>query len=87
MTGMVDVIYQDISQKDQVLIFLKNLRACLKNNGYGMLMVKARSIDVAATPSKIFKNVKEDLKANGLKILDEVNLGPYAKDHLALIVK
>lgn len=87
MTGRVDVVYQDISQKDQVLIFLKNLRACLKKSGYGMLMVKARSIDVAAVPSSIFKSVKQELKMEGLKILEEINLEPYAKDHLGLVVK
>ena len=87
MMGRVDIVYQDISQKDQVLIFVKNLRACLKKNGYGMLMVKARSINVAAPPSSIFKTVKQELKEEGLKILDEVNLGPYAKDHLGLVVQ
>jgi fibrillarin-like pre-rRNA processing protein len=87
MTGKVDIVYQDISQKDQVLIFVKNLRACLKRNGYGVLMVKARSINVAAAPSEIFKSVKQDLKAEGLKILEEVKLGPYAKDHLGLVIK
>jgi fibrillarin-like pre-rRNA processing protein len=87
MTGKVDIVYQDVSQKDQVLIFNKNLRACLKKNGFGILMVKARSINVAAAPSSIFKNVKQDIKAEGLKILDEVNLGPYAKDHLGLVVQ
>ncbi len=87
LIGKVDIVYQDISQRDQVLIFLKNLRACLTNNGYGMLMVKARSINVAAAPSSIFKIVKQELKAEGLKILEEINLGPYAKDHLGLVMK
>jgi fibrillarin-like pre-rRNA processing protein len=87
IVGKVDVVYQDISQRDQVLIFLKNLRACINNNGYGMLMVKARSIDVAAVPSKIFKSVKHELTSSGLKIVDERNLGPYARDHLGLVVK
>lgn len=87
MTGNVDIVYQDISQRDQVLIFMKNLRACLKKNGYGMLMVKARSIDVAAPPTSIFKSVKHELRAEGLKILEEINLGPYAKDHLGLVIK
>src|SRR3989338_3765739 len=39
----VDIIYQDIAQKNQVEIFLKNIKLFLKNNGYALLAVKARS--------------------------------------------
>lgn len=87
MVGKVDVVYQDISQRDQVNIILKNLSLCLKDNGYGILMVKARSIDITASPSSIFQTVKQDLKRNNLKILESINLGPYAKDHMGIVLK
>ena len=52
----VDFLYQDIAQKNQVEIFLKNLMF-LKKGGYGVLCIKARSIDVTRNPSFIFKEV------------------------------
>ncbi len=39
----VDAVYQDIAQKEQVTIFLKNCDAFLKRGGYGLLAVKARA--------------------------------------------
>ena len=33
----VDVLYQDIAQRDQVEIFLKNIEAFLKKGGYALL--------------------------------------------------
>ena len=87
VVGKVDVVYQDISQRDQVYIFLKNLRLCLKDNGYGILMVKARSIDIAAVPSSIFRHVRQDLKDNNLITLEDINLSPYAKDHIGIIIR
>src|SRR3990167_4400625 len=42
----VDALYQDVAQKNQVEIFLKNVNLFLKEDGYGLLAVKARSIDV-----------------------------------------
>ena len=51
----VDIIYQDIAQKSQVDIFLKNINAFLKKDGYAILAIKARSIDVTKHPKEIFK--------------------------------
>lgn len=80
-----DVIYQDIAQPNQTEIFLKNLRF-LKSSGHGIIMLKARSIDVALKPEKIYKREVGKLKSGNLKILETVNLRPYEKDHLAIIV-
>ncbi len=87
IVGKVDVVYQDISQRDQVNIFVKNLRSCLKENGHGILMVKARSIDITASPGSIFKQVKQELRNKDLKILEDINLEPYSKDHIGIIIK
>jgi fibrillarin-like pre-rRNA processing protein len=70
--GRVDLIYQDIS---------------LSPKGFGILMVKARSIDVTAKPIEIFAKAGKELKKNGLKVLENIPLKPYEKDHTAIIVK
>ena len=84
--SVVDVIYQDIAQKNQVEIFLKNVDMFLKDGGYAILAVKARSIDVTKQPKGIFKEVKEKLEKN-LIIIDYRELEPFQKDHCMFICK
>jgi len=84
--SIVDVIYQDIAQKNQVDIFLKNIKMFLKKDGYALLAVKARSIDVTRKPRQIFNEVKEQLETE-MTIIDYRTLEPYQKDHAMFIVK
>ena len=81
-----DVLYQDIAQKNQVDIFLKNIDLFLKKDGYALLAVKARSIDVTKKPKQIFKQVKEQLERH-VTIIDYRELEPYQKDHCIFICK
>lgn len=87
MVDKVDLVYQDISQRNQTEIFLKNIQAFLKLKSHGILMVKARSIDVTAKPKDIFKKVEKSLKQTKLYVLTSVDLSPYEKDHAAIIVE
>jgi len=84
--SLADVIYQDIAQKDQVEIFLKNIKSFLKKDGYAIIAVKARSIDVTKNPKVIFKEVRERLEKE-LTIVDYRTLEPYQKDHCMFICK
>ena len=84
--SLADVLYQDIAQKDQVPIFLKNARAFLKNGGYAIIAVKARSIDVTKNPKVIFKEVKDAIEKE-LTIIDSRTLEPYQKDHIMFFCK
>ncbi|MBW2980409.1 fibrillarin-like rRNA/tRNA 2'-O-methyltransferase [Candidatus Woesearchaeota archaeon] len=83
---LADVLYQDIAQKNQVDIFLKNMDLFLKKEGYALLAVKARSIDVTKKPKQIFKQVKEQLEKQVI-IIDYRELEPYQKDHCMFICK
>ena len=83
---IVDVIYQDVAQKNQVGIFLKNTDLFLKRTGYGLLAVKARSIDVTRKPKDIFKEVKSALEKE-LVIVDYRELDPFQKDHCMFMCK
>lgn len=87
IVSKVDLVYQDVSQRNQTEIFLKNVKNLLKAQGFGILMVKARSVDVTARPKDIFKETERELKENNLKVLESVLLKPYEKDHAAIIVK
>lgn len=82
----VDLLYQDISQRNQAEIFIKNMDSYLKKDGKGILMVKARSIDVSLQPKKAYEQVAEELKKQGITITDIIELSPYEKDHAVLTV-
>ena len=82
----VDFIYQDISQRNQAEIFVNNVKKYLKKNSQGILMVKARSIDVSLKPKQAYKLVSDELREDGLKIIDMIDLSPYEKDHTAIVI-
>ena len=76
----VDIVYQDIAQKNQVEIFLKNIDLFLKPKGYALIAIKTRSIDVTKNPKAIFTDVKKELEKK-LKVIDVKDLNPLQKDH------
>lgn len=80
IAGAVDIVYQDIAQKNQVEIFLKNCSLFLKPGGYGLLALKARSIDVLQQPQGIFLAAKKELEKK-LVVKDYLILSPLQKDH------
>jgi len=82
----VDLVYIDIAQSDEIEIFIRNCKEFLKKNGYGMIAVKSRSIDVTKTPKEIYKEALEKLK-NNFEIIDWKTLDPYEKAHAFIVVK
>lgn len=82
----VDVVFQDIAQRDQTGIFLKNCDLFLKQGGFGLLVVKARSVDVTKRPKEIFARVREQLEQR-VTIVDYRELDPYERDHCMFVVK
>ena len=88
-TGKVsqaDIVYQDIAQRNQLDIFLKNVNLFLKNGGYALLAVKARSIDVTKKPKAIFSEIKPRLEKE-ITIIDYRTLEPYEMDHCMFVCK
>jgi len=83
---LADVVYQDIAQRSQVDIFLKNVRLFLRKGGYCHLAVKARSIDVTKKPKAIFSEVRQRLERE-LTIIDSRTLEPFQLDHCMFICK
>src|SRR3989344_6736307 len=79
----VDVIYQDIAQRNQVEILFKNLRF-LKQKGHIIIAIKSRSIDVTKSPQRVYKEVEEKLKEK-LKIIDQKELDPFEKAHILIV--
>ena len=82
----VDIVYQDISQRNQTDIFIRNCRLFLKKNGYGLIAVKARSIDISKKPKQLFEEVRKTLEKE-FTVIDYRFLEPFEKDHCFIIVK
>ncbi len=82
----VDFIYQDIAQRNQVDIFLKNVAMFLKPNAFCVLCVKARSIDITKHPKEIFKQARAELEKE-LLVVDARDLSPFQKDHIFFVCK
>jgi fibrillarin-like pre-rRNA processing protein len=80
----VDIIYQDVSQPDQVEILVANSRF-LAPGGIMMFMIKPRSIDVTRSPDDVASSVEEDLSQRGIRTDGCIWLSPYYNDHAALL--
>jgi fibrillarin-like pre-rRNA processing protein len=83
----VDLVYCDVALPTQSELFMKNMNLFLKEDGMGMITIKARSIDVVQKPKKIFKDEAKKIKENGYSILEKIKLEPYEKDHIAFLVE
>jgi len=81
-----DIVYQDIAQKNQSEIFIKNCNLFLKKGGYGLLAIKARSIDISKKPKDIFVKIRQELEKIFM-VIDYRFLDPFEKDHCMIIVK
>ncbi len=86
LIGNIDVIYQDVAQPDQTDILLANARTFLREGGYAMFCLKARSIDVSKEPREIFRNEMERLESE-LEVVDAKILDPYEKDHAMILMR
>ncbi len=84
--GLADVLYQDVAQRDQEGIFLENV-PFLRSGGTGILMVKTRSVDVAAKPADVYDRIRASLERAGLRVLDVRSLDPFEADHAAIVVE
>jgi fibrillarin-like pre-rRNA processing protein len=82
----VDVIYQDITQKNQVEIFLKNITRFLKSEGFAIIALKTKSIDSVKGKEEVLERVKKELEEK-LEVISVTDLDPYHKDHYFIICK
>lgn len=81
-----DIVYQDVAQRNQEDIFLRNCYLYLKKGGYGLLAIKARSIDIKRRPRDIFEEIRKKLEKS-MTVIDYRILEPLEKDHAMIIVK
>lgn len=82
----VDLLYQDVATPDQPEILIRNARAFLRKEGFAMLAVKSRSMDVTREPEEIYREAEKKLKGV-FEILEKIRLDPYEKDHCFFLLR
>jgi len=82
----VDLVYADIAIKDQSEILVRNAKMFLKPNGFGMIAIKSRSIDVTQNPKVVYKQQRKILE-KFFHVTDFVTLDPYERDHGFFVLK
>ena len=85
--GEADLLYQDVAQRGQAEIFHENARACLAAGGTGLLMLKVRSVTQSRPGREVLADARTYLERNGWKVLESVDLGPFSREHIALLLR
>ncbi|MDD2834753.1 MAG: fibrillarin-like rRNA/tRNA 2'-O-methyltransferase [Methanothrix sp.] len=78
----VDLVYQDVSSRNQAEIVSNNCARYLKPGGELIFMLKTRSVDVTASPQAVLQ--AETKKLQGLDLLPVLDLLPFHQDHFAI---
>lgn len=81
--GKVDLIYEDIAQRDQIAILKRNL-PLLKLGGFVMVALKAKAIDSVREVKEIYKEAVAELRPE-IDVIETVVLDPFERDHLFIV--
>ena len=81
-----DFLFQDVAQRNQVEIFVKNL-AFLKKGSFAMLALKAKSIDISKKPKQIFDEARRQLADANVEVIQSFTLDPFQKDHMFFLCR
>lgn len=87
VTGSLDVVYQDVAQPDQARILSENMKRFCSYGAWGMIAIKARSVDSTAPVETIYNKEIEYLDRSGLELVEKVNLDPLEKDHAMIVCR
>jgi fibrillarin-like pre-rRNA processing protein len=87
MVGIADCLYCDIAQPEQASILADNADMYLRDGGWAMLAIKARSIDVTKAPSELYERETETMRKRGFSINQAIPLEPFDIDHVMIIAK
>jgi len=80
-----DVIYQDVSTKEQAKMLLENSRF-LRSGGTVYFIIKSQSIDIKNKPSSIYEKELNLLK-DKFELIEKFSLEPYDSLHLFAVLR
>lgn len=82
----VDIVYEDVADPDMIRILEINCKSFLKKEGFAMIAIKSQCISSTEPIKKIYKKCLDKLEEN-FEILDKVELDPYEKYHLFVVLR
>ncbi len=85
MIDECDIIYQDVSTRNQAEILLKN-KEFLKKGGIVYFIIKSQSIDISKNPNDVYEQELNKLKQD-FEIIEQIDIEPYDKKHLFAVLK
>lgn len=87
VAGPIEVVYQDVAQPNQATILYENLKTFCSFGAWGMIAIKARSIDSASDLDEIYSREIATLDNLGLEIVENIDLSPLEKDHRFIVCR
>lgn len=78
----VDLVYQDVAQRNQAQIASLNCARYLCRGGELYMMLKSRSVDATASPKAVLQS--ELKKLEGFESVEVMDIEPYHLDHWAV---
>jgi len=81
----VDCVFEDVADPEQGRIMVANSRF-LEKGGLGLLAVKARCVDSAVEPRRVYEQVEREV-SKAFKILQRLDLAPFEADHAFLALE
>jgi fibrillarin-like pre-rRNA processing protein len=85
--GAIDIVYQDVAQTQQASILVDNLRTFGSFGSWGLIAIKARSIDSTAPLDEIYQKEISLMTERGLEVVENIDLAPLEKDHRFLVTR
>ncbi len=85
VVGKVDIMYQDVSARNQSEILMKN-SSMLEKGGYAYFAIKSQSIDISKSPKKVFQS--ELAALSGIfEVEERIDLEPFDSLHLFSVLR
>lgn len=83
--GTVDILYQDLSARDQPELLLLN-GGLLKKGGYAYVAIKSQSISVSKSPREVYREFFRKVSKN-FEVLEQIDMVPFDRMHLFAVLK
>ncbi|EMP37982.1 rRNA 2'-O-methyltransferase fibrillarin [Chelonia mydas] len=85
LIGMVDMIFADMAQPNQLRIVALNAHKFLKNRGQFIISIKANCIDSTVVPEAVFASEVKKMQQENMKPQEQLTLEPYERDHVVVV--
>ncbi len=82
----VDVIYQDIAQREQAVTAIRNAKLYLKKDGFLILIIKPKSIDSTKKTKDVTDSEIKKLETF-FNVMEFIDLEPFHSDHIAVVAQ